>query len=591
MTSPPLSAVLRLWMRDSGSGGWLFLALLVAMCSVAVSVALTVGAGTLAAAPGLSAPDLSAPGLSAAVQQDGGSGGGLLAGKAAAMLALPIALRWLGVGRVVLRYLERLAVHAATFRALAGLRVWLFRGVAASSAGGLGFRHAGDLASRLVADVEALDVLFPRVIVPLVGATLIAPVLLWTLAQGSALAALGVAGLYGLAAFALPAANARVAAGVSEALVLSASRLRIAALDAISGLPEVRAYGGEQHVLAAAAARQEELIAAQRRSAAFAAAADGAALLCSQGALLLVVAVLTTAQPGTAALLLPGVLLTLAAFDVASGLPRAGVLAGHATAAAARVVAAAADAGGTAARARPRSPEVSAVVPVSSGRAMSLAFQRVDFRWSQDRPAVFENLDLRIEPGSRVAVLGPSGSGKSTLAALALHLTEPQSGQVLIGGTPVRDLDVAVLRSCVAYLSQASHVFDDTVRGNLLLGRADATEAELWTALEQAALAETIRGLPDALDTWVGEGGARLSGGQRRRVALARVLLSRAPILILDEPGAGLDSETERQFLRALFDSVKRDRTLLLIAHRLTGAERIDRIWRLQGGQAVAATG
>ena len=126
------------------------------------------------------------------------------------------------------------------------------------------------------------------------------------------------------------------------------------------------------------------------------------------------------------------------------------------------------------------------------------------------------------------------------------------------------------------------------MRENLKLARPEATDAELWSALDQAVLGETIRALPDGLDTWVGEGGARLSGGQGRRLALARALLSSAPILILDEPAAGLDAVTEQAFLRTLND-VAPGRTVILIAHRLTGVERLDRIWRFSGGGALAA--
>jgi ATP-binding cassette subfamily C protein CydC len=137
-------------------------------------------------------------------------------------------------------------------------------------------------------------------------------------------------------------------------------------------------------------------------------------------------------------------------------------------------------------------------------------------------------------------------------------------------------------------LSQATHLFDDTIRANLLLGQPDADEAALWRALDEAEIGEFVRGLPERLDTWLGEGGARVSGGQGRRIALARTLLSAAPILILDEPGSGLDAQTERAFLQTL-NALPAGRTLLLITHRLTGVEQLDRIWRLSGGHATPA--
>ena len=210
------------------------------------------------------------------------------------------------------------------------------------------------------------------------------------------------------------------------------------------------------------------------------------------------------------------------------------------------------------------------------------------FRW-RDGPPVLDALTLEVPAGSRVALLGPSGSGKSTIAALALRLADPDAGRVLLGGTDLRQLRTADLRGRVALLSQSTHLFDDTIRRNLLLARPDADEPALWAALDAAQLGEFVRALPDGLDTWVGEGGARVSGGQGRRLALARTLLSPAPVLILDEPGAGLDAETERAFLETL--NMIEGRTILLIAHRLMGVERLDRIWRLSGGKAIAAAG
>jgi ATP-binding cassette subfamily C protein CydC len=148
---------------------------------------------------------------------------------------------------------------------------------------------------------------------------------------------------------------------------------------------------------------------------------------------------------------------------------------------------------------------------------------------------------------------------------------------------PARDV-----QAHIAWLGQNTHLFTDTIRANLALGAPNATDAELWAALDRAAIGNTVRHLPEKLETWLGEGGQNVSGGQGRRIALARTLLSPASILILDEPCAGLDAETEREFLSTLFAQTT-GKTVILIAHRLTGAEKLDRIWRLSSGHAVAA--
>jgi ATP-binding cassette subfamily C protein CydC len=228
--------------------------------------------------------------------------------------------------------------------------------------------------------------------------------------------------------------------------------------------------------------------------------------------------------------------------------------------------------------------------PAAPPKGSALKFEAVRFAWAADRPPVFDGLTLDVPQGARVALLGPSGAGKSTLAALALKVAAPQAGRILLGGVDIATLAAAGVRQRIGWLSQTTHLFDDTVRNNLLLARPDADDAALWAALDAARVAEVVRALPEGLDAWVGEQGAQLSGGQGRRVALARALLSPAPVLILDEPCAGLDADTERAFLATL-NEVADGRTVVLIAHRLTGVERLDRIFRLSAGRAVAAAG
>ncbi len=500
---------------------------------------------------------------------------------AGVVLASALLLRVLGLGRVLLRYGERLATHDAMFRALADLRVWFFRRLARTAAGGIGFRRSGDLLSRLVGDVEALDGLYLRVIVPLAGAVFAFPLLvLLALRQGWALATV-VAALFAASVFVLPVLAARLVRGDAGLLAERASELRVSVLDLVGGLREIRAFNAERRMLAGVRSREQALLSLQQVLARNASLAGAATFLCQQAAVLAVLAALAglvfgRIQPIGGALLLFAL---LAAFEFAVGLARAGVLAGHMRHAAARVVQA-----GIVPPAPTVSQERGAVLP--QGHALRL--RDVTFRWQPGRPAVFEHLSLDIPQGARVAILGPSGSGKSSLAALLLRVAVPQGGQITLGGADLSTIDEVVLRSRIAWLSQSTHLFADTVRANLLLGRPDASDAQLWAALDQAEIGDTVRTLPESLDCWLGEGGTGLSGGQARRIALARALLSPAPILILDEPATGLDAGTEQAFLLTLNQATS-GRTVILIAHRLTGVERLDRIWRLAGGHASAA--
>ena len=537
----PLWCIVALWRPRLV---WLGLGVVATLVSLAVAVALTTVSAALVTAGGV-------------------------------LVAAPLLVRVLGPARVVLRYLDRLVAHDATFRASADLRVWFFRGLAVRAAGGLGFRRAGDVLARLVNDIEALDGLYPRILLPLAGVACLLPALLWLIGRSDPVLAVVVVLLFAVAGLLLPYVAARSSLASGTRLAAAGGALRVAVLDTITGLREVRAFGAEDRMLAGIQAREATLLAAQHDIAHRAALASAGAFLCGQAAIL-VVLIAAGVRPALAAV----AFLVLGAFEVVAGLPRAGSLAGHAAAAAARVLAAG---GGPIPLADP-------AVPAAAPTLATLRFEGVHFRWQDDRPWVFDGLSLDVPAQSRVALIGPSGIGKSTLAALALKVVAPHQGRILLGGADLATLAANDVRRRIGWLSQSTHLFDDTIRANLLLANPDADEAALWAALEAARVADVVRGLPEQLNTWVGEAGNQFSGGQGRRLALARTLLSPARILILDEPCAGLDAQTEREFFQTLNDTAA-DRTIILIAHRLTGAERLDRIWRLSAGHAVAAAG
>jgi ATP-binding cassette subfamily C protein CydC len=519
---------------------------------------------------------LSLGALAAGAALMGNAGAYIAVALTGGVLLVPVALQATGAARVVLRYLERVFTHEATFRALARLRIWLFDGLAASAAGGLGLRRAGDSLARLVNDVDALDGLYLRISVPLLGALLLLPIVAVLLFHENPWALMALIP-FGFVAFYLPLRAARAARANSAKAGLAMSGLRNAALDALSGLREVKIFGAEGRMLAAVQAREAGVLAAQRELVAQTSALNAAAFWAGQGAILFAILIGLAGAPVPA---LIAVFVLIIAFEAVLGLPRAGLLFGQASAAAARVV--------EAAQAPPPVAEPARPAAMPAGNA--IAFEHVGFRYAPDLPEVFQNLSLQLPAGSRTAILGPSGAGKSTIAALLLKLIAPQSGQIRLGAVDLAALPAEAVRHRIAYLGQTTHLFADTIRANLLLGDPSADDERLWAALADAQLAQTVRALPQGLDSWLGEGGESLSGGQRRRLALARTLLSDAPILVLDEPCAGLDAATEMDFFAVLNEAVA-GRTVLLIAHRLTGAEKLDRIWRLTGGTLMAAAG
>ncbi|MBS1079305.1 thiol reductant ABC exporter subunit CydC [Gluconobacter kondonii] len=507
-----------------------------------------------------------------------GQAGGRLAGAAIGVGAAYLLLRLSGAAQIVLRYVERLYTHDAMFRALADLRVWFYRKLAGGAAAGLGFQRSGDLLSRLVSDVQTLDNLYLRIFVPLVSALLTFPIATIVWMKAGTQAGLLTGALFAVLAFVLPLMGAHLSKRFGPDILHAESELRVAALDLTSGLREARAFGAEDVLAAVVTERQETLFKAQRRQQTRMALMQGFAGLIAKGGIAIILCavagLLFSQAPAVAGL--TALFVAITALEGVTGLARAGLLSGQVNHAAQRIVEIADKA--------PPAPEGNG--PLPAGRDLRL--ENVTFSWTPDRAPIFHNLSLTLRQGERAALIGPSGAGKSSLAALILKAAFPAQGQILLGGTDINTLRDSDLRSQIAWLSQASHLFDDTVRGNLLLGREDISEEALWTALEQARIADVVRSLPDGLETWIGEGGSKLSGGQGRRIALARVLLSDAPILVLDEPATGLDADTERGFLETLNNATE-GRSVLLIAHRLTGVEKLDRIWRLEDGQVISS--
>jgi ATP-binding cassette subfamily C protein CydC len=548
MRPTPIRKILSLW---RGQFAYLALGAVLALGALAAGIALMANAGNFIAAT-------------------------IIGG----VLLVPIALQATGVARVLLRYAERVVSHDAMFRALSSVRIWFFDGLAGRAAGGLGFRKAGDVLARLVNDVEALDGLYLRIIVPGLGAVLLLPLLAVFLWRESIWAAMLILPIFAGIAFILPLRAVRLAAGNSRHIGIAMSGLRSTALDALTGLREVKIFAAEGRMLTKIQAQEAAYLAAQRDFSRQSSRLNTISFLAAQTAILLAILlalVLTGTSPVATVI---AVFVLTAAFEATAGLPRAGILFGQAREAAARVV--------EAATAPPRVPEPVTPAPLPSSNAIAL--EHVSFRYAETLPYVFENLSLQLPSNTHTAILGPSGAGKSTIAALLLKLVAPNAGRIRLGPTDIAALPAEALRSRIAYLSQATHLFADTIRNNLRLGDPSADDARLWEALAAAQLTETIHALPDGLNTWLGESGNTLSGGQARRLALARTLLSPAPILILDEPCAGLDTTTEIEFLKTLNGATK-NRTILLIVHRLTGVEQLDRIWRLANGSLIAATG
>ncbi|MGK9231214.1 thiol reductant ABC exporter subunit CydC [Inquilinus limosus] len=469
-------------------------------------------------------------------------------------------IRGLAVLRTGSRYAERLVTHDATFRFLAGLRVWLFRAAIPLAPARLEEQRGGDLLNRMTADVDSLDAVYLRVIVPAVVAVvavlLVGGVLLW-LDPTAAAIVVALALLVGLA---LPWAMGRIGAPAGRAIALATARLRTRIVEGVQGLAELKVYQADSRHAEAVLAENEELMAAQRRMARLSGVSTALSGLAGQLAAL---AILALGVAGVAAGALPGpavalmMLGALALFDALVPLPLAFQNLGRTRAAARRLL----DFAGLAPLVR--DPEAPA--PAPAGNTITLSGVSYRYR-AGDRPAVHD-IDLELPEGQRLALVGPSGSGKSTLAALILRFRDPDAGTVALGGVELRRLPQAEIWRRIAYLSQRSQIFAGTIRDNLLIGDPEAGDDRLAAAVDAAGLGAWVAALPRGLDTWVGEAGVQVSGGQARRIALARCILKDAPILVLDEPTEGLDADTEAQIIDAL-ERLTAGRTTLVITHR-----------------------
>ena len=497
-----------------------------------------------------------------------------------AISAAVVAVRALSIGRGTFRYGERLASHDVAFRVLADVRVSIYRRLERLAPAGLRAFRSGDLLARLVSDVDATQDLFIRAV---------APPLTALLAGGGAVLACLV--LLGPAAGVLAAGL--VTAGVAAPL-LAASRARVAArrqapargelaaslTGLVAGAADLHAFGAQDAIVAEVAEHDRSLTRLARRSASgeglgagLAAAAAGLTLW---GVLLLGVAAVDVG--GLTRVTLAVLALTaLAAFDAVATLPSAAVQMGQARASATRVAAILDAPDPVTDPAAPR--------PLPGG-PLHVTLRNARVRYSPDGPLALDGVDLELVAGRRVALVGPSGAGKSTVAAVLLRFCDLAAGTATLGGHDLRDYRADDVRTVIGGCPQDPHVFDASIRENIVLARPSASEAELAEAARQARLLDWIISLPQGWDTPAGTRGGAVSGGERQRIALARALLAGPDLLILDEPTAHLDPETRAAVMADLLD-VTQGRAALLITHELRGLDQVDEIVVLEAGQVA----
>lgn len=491
---------------------------------------------------------------------------------------LPAAgVRGTAIARTAGRYFERLVSHDATFRVLQHLRIFTFSKLLPLSPAGLARFRQGELLNRVVADVDTLDHLYLRVISPMVGAFVVIVVVTLGLCVLDVPIALTLGGIMLLTLLVLPPLFYRAGKATGEKLTRLRGDYRQQLTSWLQGQAELTIFGASRRYRARMESTELSWHEAQRRQSELTALSQALMLLIGGFA---VIAMLWMAAGGVGGNTQPGALIALfvfcalAAFEALAPVTGAFQHLGQVIASAVRIT-----------QIVEQTPEVQfteshSVVP----ETVAVQLTNVTFAYDGQTQNALDGINLTVPAGQHVAILGRTGCGKSTLLQLLTRAWDPRQGQIIFNTTPLTDFNEQALRKIVSVVPQRVHLFSATLRDNLLLASPSASDEALCAVLEQVGLHKLLE--DDGLNAWLGEGGRQLSGGELRRLAVARALLHDAPFMLLDEPTEGLDATTESQILDLLAQTMKH-KTVLMVTHRLRGLANFDQIIVMDNGQII----
>ena len=496
-------------------------------------------------------------------------------------------VRSLSMVRTLSRYAERLATHEATFRLLTRLRVWAWQKILPLSAKNMQGLRQGELLNRLVADIDTLDHLYLRLVVPVTAAMM----MLCGLFVFTAWIDLELAVILcsSLAVIWLILPLAFYLAGRSPGIRQLESKrvLRVRVLEFVQGLAEISLFGATDRFREELTRSEERLLSSQRAMATVAALSQAALVLCHG---LVVAGMLYAAADGVGGHQPPGPMLAMITFMALACIEMlmpAAVAFQH--------LSACVNAAGRVNDLAGQSPAV--VFGHRNSHSVTrgqLELSGVAFTYPGGGQKVLNNINLNLRAGEKTALIGKTGCGKSTLLSMLTREWAPDAGRILLDGAEISGYSRPALTGGISVVSQRVYLFSGTLRDNLAMALPDTRQnpsednqklldQQLLHVLEKVGLSALTRS-DNPLDTWIGDGGRQLSGGERRRIGVARVLLRDAPLLLLDEPTEGLDKGTEREILDLLFDFAE-NKTLLMISHRLTAMARMDTIHLMESGR------
>ncbi len=485
-------------------------------------------------------------------------------------------VRGFAMGRTAGRWGERVVSHNATFKLLTDLRIFFFSKLAPLIPGRVSNLRDADILNRLVADIDAMDHVYLRLISPMIVGTLgiagLTAVVCWfDVELGLTLGAILLVLL-----LTWPVLFYKLGKQNGSELTQNKADLRIATLDWLQGYSELTLFGAEKRYRSAIFTMQERLLKNQMFNAHFAGLAQALLMLANGWTLVLMLWLAADGVGGNT----PNPMIALVVFATMASVELLMPIAG-----------AFQHLGQTLTSAR-RLNEVILAEPdvqfpaedASHSGEYSIEYRDMSFHYPDGEAQVVKGINLHIPAQHRIAIVGQTGSGKSTLLQLLNRYWDVQQGEILIGGQPIQNWSESQLRQAISVVSQRVDILNGSLRDNLLMASPNADDAALNDVLNKVGLAKLLEG--QGLDTWLGDGGRQLSGGEKRRVGIARALLHNAPILLLDEPTEGLDKQTEQQIMK-LFETHFEDKTVVFITHRLVDLDKMDSICLIEQGEIV----
>ncbi len=484
-------------------------------------------------------------------------------------------VRFFGLARGVFRYAERLISHNITFKILAKLRVWFYDAIEPLAPARLMHFKSGDLLQRVVDDIQSLENIYTRVLGPPLTALLVAALMWFLLGVYSLQAALIILCFHTLAGIGVPLLTRQLSRGLSVGIMNRKAEQQVLALDLFQGIGELQLYAQLPAHLAAMQSTESGKLQLQRKNAIIEGLHESLTGLLMNTAL---IAILWALIPSISSGAVNGISLTVITLAVMASfepfLPLPSTL---------KHLEADQHAGERLFEILDAKPEtVAPASPLPFPADHTIQVEKLSFTYPGSTTKALDHLTFTVLPGERIAIVGPSGAGKSTITSLFMRFWNSSEGSISIGSKNISLFDPEELRRNIALVSQRTYLFAETIRENLTLAGPEATDDDLKKALTAAGLSHfTLK-----LDEWCGQHGMKLSGGERQRIAIARVLLQSAPIMILDEATANLDGVTEREVTETL-NSISAGKTLITITHRLKAMEQYDRILVLEKGKIV----